>query len=298
MDFEHDLMDETLPGFDEPLDGEARFPRSGRRRVVRRTQRALNTIQAAGLRVDGIYGSRTRAALKRFQRRFGLRVDGILGPRTRRRLSRALRASSLRTPSTRRPPAAGAVVLRRRIVEIALRENEYWRHGTTRERDPRVLARLRDYWRTGVRRRFSRQQLGNRQFQSHHPWSAAFISWVMRRAGAGAAFRYSAAHATYIVASKANRLAGSANPFKAYRVSERQPRPGDLVCRRRAGSGATYANIRRGMKTHCDIVVKVRPNSLIAIGGNVSNSVNRTRVRLDSRGFIRDRRYFAVIRIG
>ncbi|MBW4547778.1 MAG: peptidoglycan-binding protein [Symplocastrum torsivum CPER-KK1] len=32
---------------------------------------------------DGIYGSNTRNAVRQFQQRSGLRVDGIVGPQTR-----------------------------------------------------------------------------------------------------------------------------------------------------------------------------------------------------------------------
>ncbi|MFN7515462.1 MAG: peptidoglycan-binding protein [Dolichospermum sp.] len=47
---------------------------------VREIQRAL------GIRVDGVYGSRTINAVRHFQRRNGLRVDGVVGYQTRRAL--------------------------------------------------------------------------------------------------------------------------------------------------------------------------------------------------------------------
>jgi murein L,D-transpeptidase YcbB/YkuD len=47
---------------------------------VRQIQRAL------GIRVDGVYGSRTINAVRYFQRRNGLRVDGVVGSQTRRAL--------------------------------------------------------------------------------------------------------------------------------------------------------------------------------------------------------------------
>ncbi len=119
----------------------------------------------------------------------------------------------------------------------------------------------------------------------------------MRKAGAGNAFRYSSAHAAYIKAAKENRMTNNANPFKAYRITEVKPAVGDLVCKSRAGSGATYENIRRGMKTHCDIVTEVQPGQLITIGGNVSNSVSKTQVKTDTEGYVGDPRYFAVIKL-
>lgn len=49
---------------------------------VRRAQRALRRTPDLGLVVDGIFGSKTEAAVKTFQRGKGLTVDGIVGPRT------------------------------------------------------------------------------------------------------------------------------------------------------------------------------------------------------------------------
>jgi hypothetical protein len=38
--------------------------------------------QKLGVRADGVYGPKTRSAVKRFQRAHGLTVDGIAGPQT------------------------------------------------------------------------------------------------------------------------------------------------------------------------------------------------------------------------
>ena len=119
----------------------------------------------------------------------------------------------------------------------------------------------------------------------------------MKKAGAGDTFRYSPAHAVYIKAAKDHRLASSANPFKAYRISEVAPQAGDLVCKTRAGSGATYENIQPGHTTHCDIVTAVQLNRLTTIGGNVNNSVSRTFVTTNADGYITQPGYFAVIRL-
>ena len=64
--------------------------------------------RALGIRADGIYGPRTRRAVRRFQRAHGLVVDGIAGPRTLAALG--LRA---RTSHSRRLPAGARGVLAR-----------------------------------------------------------------------------------------------------------------------------------------------------------------------------------------
>jgi hypothetical protein len=210
----------------------------------------------------------------------------------------------------RRPPrrSASAVSLsprpsfevqafRRKAVRIAKQELMRWGSGRIKESDPALRKTLQDYWKTGAGVTYREDQLGNPAFQSEHPWSAAFISWVMKTAGAGDAFKYSASHSVYTHAAKDNRIANNSNPFKAYRIAELAPQVGDLICKSRAGSGATYDNIRPGMTTHCDIVTEVRPGTIAAVGGNVSNSVAQSNVRTDSGGRIIAPNYFAVIRV-
>ena len=195
------------------------------------------------------------------------------------------------------PAAFDAEALRKKAVEIAKQELARWGNGKIKETDPRLRQTLQDYWKTGTGASFSQDQLGNPAFQKANPWSAAFISWLMKTAGAGDAFKYGSYHAAYTRAAIDNRLANNRNPFKAYRISEVAPRAGDLVCRRRAGSGATYDNVRPPMKTHCDIVTEVRPRSVVTVGGNVSDSVAQKILPTDANGRIVGPDYFAVIRI-
>jgi len=50
--------------------------------AVRTLQTMLNALQGAGLKVDGIFGSGTKAAVIKFQRANSLSADGICGPKT------------------------------------------------------------------------------------------------------------------------------------------------------------------------------------------------------------------------
>jgi len=194
-------------------------------------------------------------------------------------------------------PTFDSQAFRQLIVRLANQELARWGNGTIKETDWRLRKTLQDYWKTGAGVSYSENQLGDSAFQGAHPWSAAFISWVMKTAGAGNAFKYSASHAVYTSAAKDNRVANNNNPFKAYRITELAPQVGDLICKSRAGSGATYENIRPGMKTHCDIVTDARPGRLVATGGNVNNSVAQKTVRTDASGRIMEPNFFAVIRI-
>ena len=69
---------------------------------VRWLQGTLNRVMGAGLAVDGVYGSRTRAAVRAFQVRQGLPADGVVGERTERAL---VAADAGRPPSTGTTPA-------------------------------------------------------------------------------------------------------------------------------------------------------------------------------------------------
>jgi DNA invertase Pin-like site-specific DNA recombinase/peptidoglycan hydrolase-like protein with peptidoglycan-binding domain len=74
--------------------------------AVRRVQRILDrrgfTLGPPG--VDGRFGPRTEAAVRRMQSRYGLEADGVVGPKTRRLLSLLQQRAARRTRATR-PPA-------------------------------------------------------------------------------------------------------------------------------------------------------------------------------------------------
>ena len=132
-------------------------------------------------------------------------------------------------------------------------------------------------------------------------WSAAFISYVMRIAGAGARFPYAAAHAVYIRAAVqvaegwTRRWAIVAEPPDRY-----PPQPGDLICTGRAGVVPRLAALpSRGFPAHCDIVVAAAPGMLDAIGGNVDDAVTLKHVSLTAAGLLADPRYpwFVVLRV-
>jgi hypothetical protein len=258
---------------------------------VAAVQQAL-AAGGADVPIDGVFAAKTDAAVRAFQSRKGLRVDGVVGNRT---------IAALGLDWVTVDPAG----FRAAIVRIAEREWARWHVNGTRlvETDPVMTSVLQGYYRTGVDRDVDAVNLQNAQWQREHPWSAVFISYVMRSAGAGRRFAYSAAHQRYIAAAKANRLgAHAANPMWAFSIDELRPEVGDLVCKGRENSGATYENIDVGPRQcHADIVVAVDGSSLQAIGGNVAHAVGRKVLRT-SGGFVDlgtagQHEYFAVIRV-
>ncbi|MCW5581125.1 MAG: DUF2272 domain-containing protein [Luteimonas sp.] len=128
-----------------------------------------------------------------------------------------------------------------------------------------------------------------RAFVIDTPWSAAFVSWVMRKA-AVPGFNGAASHLDYV--RRAYR-----EPFQSpYRVAHplgAQVRAGDLLCYVR-GTARTYgfgelatvlSGNEPGLAMHCDVVVGIEAGaddarSAFLVGGNVFDSVTMRRLRL------------------
>ncbi len=115
----------------------------------------------------------------------------------------------------------------------------------------------------------------------YYAWSAAFVSYVFRIAGAGNAFPYSAAHSDYIdAAAEQARGLTTAWDITAERPDAYAPQPGDLICEGRGRSGKlTYDDLPAGhFPAHCDIVVATSPGQISVIGGNVDDAVTMKHV--------------------
>ena len=121
------------------------------------------------------------------------------------------------------------------------------------------------------------------------PWSAAYISDVMNRAGVDN-FQGSARHSEYINAAiSARQNEDTSASHWGFRTSERAPQAGDLVCFSRAESSATFDDQQNGQySSHCDIVQAVRPGFIDTIGGNVGDSVSTRSFTTDENGVIND----------
>lgn len=130
------------------------------------------------------------------------------------------------------------------------------------------------------------------------PWSAAFISYAVRRAGGYDGFVFAAAHARYCHKAIRARLDGQEHPFWGFRINEHKPEIGDMVCRWRSNRiNYDFAADNQWYKSHCDIVVAIEDDNVFTIGGNVRHSVNHTRYKINSSGFLTgDGNVYAVLR--
>lgn len=151
------------------------------------------------------------------------------------------------------------------------------------------------------------------------PWSAAFISYCFRMAGAGQSFPYHVGHWRYVTEAVRNRNSGnSSDAIVAYRNTDIPPAVGDLVWRGRKvwdksagvwrdgtskwtlddiqahidGGGTSFAS-------HCDLVVDIDQDTqrCYVIGGNVSNRVLRLQSKIDENGMLsKSSRYKVIVR--
>lgn len=182
-----------------------------------------------------------------------------------------------------RPEPTQAALKPERLPGLWQRVGEYWWLGQDPSRpESRWTGRTNGH---GVL--FPVSKDGN------YAWSAAFISYVMRIAGANERFTYSPDHATYI-----NAAASGENPWLTARnPANYTPEIGDLLCVGRGKSrDTTFAMLPTSYNfpAHCGIVVITQQNAppfgreLSVIGGNIDDSVALTHVPVDATGRVSD----------
>ena len=186
-------------------------------------------------------------------------------------------------------------------------------------RPPGVWERIGEYWWLGqdASRREStwtgmhdESRPGNRRtgVTDYYAWSAAFISYVMRTAGAGARFPYAPSHYIYINLAKDMKLGRTSGwVMVAERVDAYAPIPATSSVSARGKRPLTYEKLpARRFTAHCDIVVSREKEQISVIGGNVNHAVTMKHVPVtadgrlaDSGDRVLDTRYpwFVVLRI-
>jgi hypothetical protein len=223
------------------------------------------------------------------------------------------------TPGFRMPPYAQRPyepLSREAVVAIALRE---WRAfgsavdpAESPEKPERAIGlwqRIGDYWWLGLDRgdpeatftgkHDDRGTVFPPEQDGDYAWSAAFVSYVMRMAGAGTGFPYNGNHHVYI---RAALRGDAALTIAAERAEDYAPRLGDLVCVGRAdNAGLRFDDAKqmRSFKSHCDIVVETgSPEGIAVLGGNVSDTVAWRRFPTGPDGRLSDPgQYLAVLRL-
>lgn len=123
-----------------------------------------------------------------------------------------------------------------------------------------------------------------------NPWSAAFVSWLMARAGVPG-FRRSASHYDYV-----GQAGQGGGPYSLHDPATTAPGVGDLLCFVRANSTSFgHAGLRRqlasgsgGLAMHCDVVVgtDAARGRVDLVGGNVLQGVTMRSLHLNRSGLL------------
>jgi hypothetical protein len=179
------------------------------------------------------------------------------------------------------------------------------------ERQPGLWQRVGEYWWQGINpgaretawtgMHNARGNIFTVAANGDYAWSAAFISYVMRLAGAGAAFPYAPDHAHYINYAARAAQGEIAHPLLiAENPTTYAPAPGDLTCLSR-GPHLTFADLPTGANfpAHCAIVTSVNPGTDTVIGGNVDDAVTATHVHTGPNGTLAKNAddWFVILRV-
>lgn len=179
-------------------------------------------------------------------------------------------------------PAPGTFA--RRLAQIA--EEQHDRFHLMDEGDSLLCKQIRKYW----------SEVGL-QFTScvSEPWSAVFVSWCVKQAGATAdEFKFADSHSEFVHRAIQIQLNGT-GVFRGRRITEHAPRVGDIIQNNRTGSTHDYDFARKNKEyaSHSAIVVEVGSDSAggfaLTIGGNEGDSIRRKVVRLTPAGLIKQR---------
>ena len=161
-----------------------------------------------------------------------------------------------------------------KLINLANAEFNKWnRNGVKiKEGNQDTIQDLRKYWKTGAGIN------GSDNYYNNNAWSASFISYLMKQAGAETDFKYNSSHSVYIREAVNNRKQNNSKKFKAYRPNEVDVQIGDLVCYPRQ-AGVNYDTSSAYM-SHCDLIISINNNTAVGVGGNVSNSVSKSNYAL------------------
>lgn len=131
---------------------------------------------------------------------------------------------------------------------------------------------------------------GCRGFVIDSPWSAAFISWVMRRAGVPR-FTVSGGHFDYV---RTARRDPANSPYQFLDPVSAVPAAGDLLCYVRTSRVYGHEGLAKaidgganGLAMHCDVVVAANPGGdakAWLVGGNVQQAVTMRVLNLNAGG--------------
>lgn len=181
-------------------------------------------------------------------------------------------------------------IMTRRILvaEQARAELKKWIGKT--ETDTSMHPTLVKYWKAAGFGWITKDNIPS--YDNEYAWSAAFISWVVRKFYPN--FPQSATHAKYTIYARERAKQGKTTVI-ALEPNQHKPRPGDIIVRHRGYTG-NLENLYESAKTHGDIVISNNGYTITAIGGNLGHTVKTTTVQANN-GYLNSSSHFAVIKM-
>jgi hypothetical protein len=177
---------------------------------------------------------------------------------------------------------ANPTPFQKKLASAAGRELE--KFGLFRENQDPLMSRIREYW----------KELGFKFESVSVPWSAVFVSWCVKQAGATAQqFKFAAAHSQFVKRAISDARA-STGLFHGRQLSDYAPKTGDILQNNRAGNhfDFNFAATHSSYQSHSAVVVEVGVDNsgkyLRTVGGNEADSVGLKEVRLDAQGRVKN----------
>jgi hypothetical protein len=180
----------------------------------------------------------------------------------------------------------------KRLVTIA--EEQYNNFHLDSESDVGLAKQIKKYW----------TELGLSFPGVTTAWSAIFISWCVKKAGATKSeFLFSAAHAIFVNAA-INNMLDNKGVFRAFPYQDIEPNLGDIIQHNRGNNtyDFQFAKMNKAYESHSAIVVEKgtdsKGNYVLTIGGNESDSIRKKQIRIDENWRIIKRKinpYIAIV---
>ncbi|MFT8243767.1 DUF2272 domain-containing protein [Roseomonas sp. BN140053] len=169
---------------------------------------------------------------------------------------------------------------------VGVAEGEFRSFNGIHEADEPLASRIPLYW----------EAVGQPFPGVDTPWSAVFVSWCLKQAGAKTSeFLFAAAHSRFVHWA-INNAETNRGLFRAFPFREVSPAVGDLVQWNQPGNTFDFAHAEAHAQypSHSAIVVATGQDAsgrfVQTIGGNEGDSVRRTRIQLDHTGLIAERK--------
>ena len=205
---------------------------------------------------------------------------------TRQKITLALAALTMGLPiglpcAAAHPKPAEPTPFVKELVRVA--REQFDTYHTMRETAPKLTTQIRAYW----------TDIGFSFPGTKTAWSAVFVSWCVKKAGATKTeFHFAPAHSIFVNAAIQNAVANR-GVFRGHDIKTYAPKVGDIIQNNRLGSkfDFAYAKSHANYFSHSAIVVEEGRNAkgnrfAVTIGGNEADSVGRKTIALNADGKI------------